>query len=281
MSGIDIPIIIYNDNKYMLKGGFWDGRIEINSITPEVKFSSCIFPNNDDPVIIMEMSKNEKYLLCGTKKGFLIVYLVNNNNFEIKDKLFDHNKEITSIYISDNLNMFTTSSKDGTIMLYTLPNFKLIRTIKLSINKYNQSQNNNENENSFVFGNNIFLSNSPIPCVLVFISSERLFKTYSINGVPLFENIESGNSMYIKSSMIIHDLNFQELLIYGTNDGFIKIRKFPDMSLIKTIEMVDGQPISTFSLSQDHRYCYTYSGGENIAIISDQETKILDDNKIV
>ena len=80
--------------------------------------------------------------------------------------------------------------------------------------------------------------------------------------------------------MIIHDLNFQDLLIYGTNNG-IKIRKFPDMSLIKTIEFLDGQPIETFALSQDHRYCYTYSGGENITIVSDKETKINEENNIV
>ena len=281
ISGIEIPIIIYNDNKYMLKGGFWDGRVEINSITTEEKYSACIYPNDDDPVVVMEMSKNEKYLLCGTKKGFIIAYLVNNNNIEIKEKLFDHYEEITSISICDNLNMFATSSKDGCIMLYTLPNFKLVRTIKLSINKYNQNEQNknNENENEFIFGNNIFLSSNPIPCVTIFISSERLFKTYSINGIPLLENNESGNSTIIKCSMIIHNLNFQELLVYGTNDGFIKIRKFPDMSLVKSIELLDGQPIETFALSQDHRYCYTYSGGENIAIISDEETKINVENK--
>ena len=274
ISAIDTPIIIYNNNKYMLKGGFWDGRIELNSITPEKEFSSCIFPNNDDPVVVMEMSFDEKYLLCGTKKGFIITYLVNNNNFIIKAKLFYHNEEITSISINDDLNMFATSSKDGCIMLHTLPNFKLVRTIKISINKLNYQNKTDENEKEFIFGNSIFLSKNPIPCITVFISSKSLFKTYSINGTPLFENNESTNSSVIKSSMIIHDLNFQDYLIYGTNNGFIKIRKFPDMTLIKTIEFLDGQPIETFALSQDHRYCYTYSGGENIAIISDEETKI-------
>ena len=281
ISGIETPTIIYNKNKYMLKGGFWDGRIELNSIIPEEEFSSCIFPNKDDPVVVMEMSIDEKYLLCGTKKGFIIAYLVKNKNFIIKDKLYHHNEEITSISINDDLNMFATSSKDGCIMLYTLPNFKLVRTIKISINKYNENyQIKNNEEKELFFGNSIFLSKNPIPCITVFISSESLFKTYSINGTPLFENNESTNSSVIKSSMIIHDLNFQDLLIYGTNNGFIKIRKFPDMSLIKSIEFLDGQPIETFALSEDHRYCYTYSGGENIAIISDENTKINEENKI-
>ena len=280
ISGIDIPIIIYGDNKYMLKGGFWDGRIEINSLIQEEKFSSCVFPNDDDPVVVLEMSKDEKNLLCGTKKGFVIAYSINNNNFEIISKLFFHNDEITSISINDNLNIFASTSKDSCIMLHTLPNLKLIRTIKISLNK-GQNFQYNDYEDEFIFANNVFLSSTPIPCVTIFISSKKLFKTYSINGLPLFENIESGNSIQIKCSTIIHDLNFQELLIYGTNDGFIKVRKFPDMSLINTIEFLDGQPVETFAISQDHRFCYAYSGGENIAIISDAEAGANIENKTI
>ena len=277
ISGIDIPIIIYNDNKYMLKGGFWDGRIEFNSITQEEKISCLLFPNDDDPVVVMEMTEDEKYLLCGTKKGFIIIYSLKNNCFEVADKLFYHTEEITSISISDNLNMFSSSSKDGCIMLYTMPTFKLVRTIQLSTNKNSE----NEKEKEFIFANNIFLSSKPIPCVTVFISSKRSFKTYSINGVPLFDNIESGNSTIIKCSTIIHDLNYQELLIYGTSDGFIKIRKFPDMSLINTIEFLDGKPIETLALSKDHRFCYAYSGGDSIAIVYDEETTINVENKTI
>ena len=53
----------------MLKGGFWDGRIEINSLVQEEKFSSCVFPNDDDPVVVLEMSKDEKNLLCKFPKN--------------------------------------------------------------------------------------------------------------------------------------------------------------------------------------------------------------------
>ena len=71
-------------------------------------------------------------------------------------------------------------------------------------------------------------------CVTVFISSIKLFKTYSINDIQLFENNESGKNTYMTNSMIIYDLNIQKILIYGTNNGFIKIRKLSDMTLINT-----------------------------------------------
>ena len=43
------------------------------------------------------------------------------------------------------------------------------------------------------------------------------------------------------------------------------------MSLINTIEFLDGKPIETFTLSQDHRFCFAYCGGDNIAFLSDDE----------
>ena len=35
MNGTDFPLIIYDNWKYLLKGGFWDGRIEFNTLITE------------------------------------------------------------------------------------------------------------------------------------------------------------------------------------------------------------------------------------------------------
>ena len=273
ISGINIPVIVYKQGKYILKGGYWDGRIEINSTIASTNsdeiISTCVFPNKDDPVVVMEMSKNEDILLCGTKKGFLIGYYVYNQKFEIKYKQFNHNEEITSIAINDTLNMFASVSKDGLIMIHILPTFQLVRTIQIS-------KKNNED---FVYADNIFLSSTPLPCITIYISSKRLFKTYTINGNPIYEMSETGNSEYIKSPFIFHDLNFQEFLIYGTNDGFIKIRKFPEMDLVNSVEFLDGQPIETLALSTDNRFCYAWSNDNKIAIIHDSEASIIIDKK--
>ena len=110
------PIILYNKNKYMLKGGFWDGRLEINTIMIDSKekekhFFKNIFIN-EGPIVCMEMKKDETILLCGTKTGYIICFSVTGPNLKIKNKLNIHNDEITSININDNLNMFATSSLD-------------------------------------------------------------------------------------------------------------------------------------------------------------------------
>jgi WD40 repeat protein len=46
--------------------------------------------------------------------------------------LLDHTEEITSVYVSNILNIFATSSLDGYINLYTFPESKLFRSIKLN-----------------------------------------------------------------------------------------------------------------------------------------------------
>ena len=154
ISSIETPIIVYNNNKLMLKGGFWDGRIEINSISTDIKeetYSSMIFPGFFQPIVVMQMSKDEKLLLCGTKDGAIISYDVDGKKFELKDIIYSHNDEITSISINDNLNMFATTSLDGYIMIYILPSFQLVRSIhisslKIKINSKNQNSNINKNE---------------------------------------------------------------------------------------------------------------------------------------
>ena len=355
ISSIETPIIIFNNNKLMLKGGFWDGRIEINSIqsdTKEENYSSMIFPGFSQPIVYMQMSKDEKLLLCGTKYGAIISYDVDGKKLEFKDIIYSHNDEITSISINNNLNMFATTSLDGYIMLYILPSFQLIRSIHISslkikinskkenninkseennkinddkefesfiifnkddkfennkneneIKKYNidnevninkiveknqdyeEIKDNNKNEiieNLFkeqllaeykedkcLYAENIFLSSSPLPCVTVYISTKNIFRSYTINGEIINEIEEVEDSTKIYSPIIYKNLNFHEFLIYGTNNGYIKIRAFPKMNLINSIRIYSDCEIKTLVLSNDNKYCYAWGKGDILSIISD------------
>ena len=350
ISSIETPIIIYNNNKLMLKGGFWDGRIEINSLQTDIKeenYSSMIFPGFSQPIVIMQMSKNEKLLLCGTKDGAIISYDVDGKKLEFKDIIYSHNDEITSISINDNLNMFATTSLDGYIMIYILPSFQLVRSIHISsleiklnstkqnninkkedknkindnvkendkieknknekkeneiinenidneinINKIienkedeeeNKINNNNEiienlfkeqlvaeyKEDKCLYAENVFLSSSPLACVAVFISNKNIFRSYTINGELINEIEEVEESTKIYSPIIYKNLNFHDFLIYGTNNGYIKIRAFPKMNLINSIKIYDDCEIKTLVLSNDNKYCYAWGKGDTLSIISD------------
>ena len=274
------PIIIYNKNKYMIKGGFWDGRLEINSIIIDPKEKEKHFSNKiyikEGPIVVMEMTKDEKILLCGTKIGYIICFSVEGPNLEIKNKMFLHKDEITSININDNLNMFATSSLDGYINMHILPSFDLVRSIKVSIANHYYA---NDDDDNLFYANNVFLSSCPLPCVVTFISSKRLFRIFTINGEYVGDIEETNNSNYIKSFVIFNDLNFQEYIIYGTDDGKIKIRKFPNMDLINNAQPSDCEDIISLDISPDKKYCYIWLKKNEMIVIKDYRLDIDEENK--
>ena len=266
------PLIVYNNQKLVLKAGFWDNRIEITYLPQTPKddpFYQNLYLPFGGPVVTMQISKDEKYLICGTKFGCIIGFKINEEKLESKCNLNTHSEEITSIAISDNLNMFASASMDGFIMLYVLPSFSLVRSIELNI-KFN------ENDDEFLYADNIFLSSSPLACLSVFISSKKLFKIFTINGEFIDEVQETEYTSKINCYEIFSNLEFQEFLIYGTDDGLIKIRSFPFMDLINCVKPFEEQPIISIALSPDNRYCFAWSHSNKIVMIKDQSVSGID-----
>ena len=269
ISNIETPIIVFNNSENVIKGGFWDGRLELNILNSDIKDDQSnqiqtIFNPFYSPIITMDISKDEKLLLCGTKKGILMSYNINkNNNIEFKKGLYLFDDEITSISINDTLNMFGVSSKDGFIDLHILPSHKLVRTIYLNKNKKDKIK-------TLLYADNIFLSSSPLACIVLYIKSKSLFMSFTINGELICEINESEDNSIIKSSLIYTNNHFQDILIYGTNKGFIKIRKFPEMTLINSIEVFPNKEINSICLSHDKKYCFACSSDNIIAVIKEK-----------
>ena len=241
--------------------------MEINNInldnSDDTKSEAKIIFNPDlSPITSIEFSMKYKLLLCGSKDGNLYIYELKENIIEYKQGLYLFDDEITSISINDNLNMFCLGSKDGFINLYILPSCELVRTIYLN----NKSDNNIIIDNE-IFANNLFLSNYPLPCITAFISSKKLFISYTINGKLINKINECDNSYKLKNPIIYTNNNFQDILIYGTNDGFIKIRKFPEMILINSISIFPNKEINSLCLSHDKKFCYVWNEGNIIAVI--------------
>ena len=150
-------------------------------------------------------------------------------------------------------------------MIYTLPEFSLVRSIQVS----KQISEADISEEEFIFADNIFLSSSPLPCFIIFISSKKMFFIYNINGKYIGEVEESEDTKKLNSPIIFKNLEFQEFLIYGTDDGYIKIRSFPNMKMINMIKPFEGQEIKILELSLDKRYCFGWSYSNKIFIIKD------------
>ena len=157
--------------------------------------------------------------------------------------------------------MFATSSKDGYIMLFTLPSFNLIRSIYIpSLFK---------DESEFIYADNVFLSNFPLPSITVFINKKKMFKTFTINGHFMQDLKEEEEINNIKYPIVFTSFEYQDYLIYGTSNGLIKIRKFPEMELVNNVNPFNnGKSIECLCLSLDQKYCFAWSSSNDIAVIS-------------
>ena len=92
------------------------------------------FIDFQNPIIVLKMDKEEKYAFAGSKLGIIYIFKVNEHIWEFYRILSDHTDEITSIYISNTLNVFASCSLDGYLNLYLFPNSKIFRSIKLANN---------------------------------------------------------------------------------------------------------------------------------------------------
>ena len=166
----------------------------ISKISYANRYSKCV-QNNNNKVDVYDKNKKEfisskkivKFFynkkdiieLKGYKTGKVKIII---NSPSYSNELYDHNEEITCIHYNERLNMFCTTSKDGFLNLYMLPN-KLMTSLK------------NPNGNYF---NIAFLSSNPFPSIIAFDEKSYELFSYSING------------FFIKKASILELLDLKE-----------------------------------------------------------------------
>ena len=263
MSSVDPNknIILYHQNHYILRSGFWDGRIELSLFTHfqnkeilNADYESIsISEKYSFPVVVMKMNKEENMLVTGRKNGIVNVYKVNKVDLRLLASFFHHSDEVTSISLNSTLFMFATSSYDGYINIYILPLCTLVRSIRLKKGTYAKE---------------VFLSNAPLPSIIVF-TNEKKFITFSLSGRIIFEMEEDCSE--IISPVMVRDKNFLDYLIYGTEQGLIKIRKFPKMEILSEIDVGKGKPIRTIEVSSDMLFCFVWVEGDKIIVCKNKD----------
>ena len=147
----------------------------------------------------------DKFFLFGTKLGSILIYKSGKDRI---DKLIHNNtKEILCLEQNNILNIFISSSKDGYINIYTLPNVRFINSIFLP----------------YFNADKILISFSPIPSFIIYNEYKKAFKSFSINGRSLL-NYDKYifNTKEIKLEL---SDNFIEFLII--NNDYNKKYKMP------------------------------------------------------
>ena len=251
-------ISIFNKGKSIIIGGFYDGKIMIITYEPKLQNYSLSPFNDEIPITSIEINQNEEYCLIGNLIGNIAIYSISfYKEFKLINIIKSHSNEIVQINSNDNLNLFTSASINGIINIYTLPECKLTRSIKIDINNCT----------------NVFLSSSPINCIIIvnsLIDDTELY-SYSINGHFLKKQNTSSN---IKCPLIMKDLSSNEYFVYiNENENEINIRNIPSFFMQVQISLNDycfseKETIQTICLSEDMKNLYAInSNGNNVLII--------------
>ena len=214
---------------------YWDNCLRLFTFSDKTPTQKMIYCEEDNSLITSIIIKPEKsFAIFGTQKGSLIICNVNEiNEVKVEGSFFktekhikkqkwtkkkiinDHYSSITTLAMKDELNILISGDQEGYINIYTYPCFKLIRSLKV--------------EGAIT---HIFISDSPLPCFVVFVQNE--FKAFTINGTPININdndkqLESKDQSRIVDYVYYRDSNWNEYLILGTTTRNIEIRAFPEM----------------------------------------------------
>ena len=172
-----IPLQTIYDNKNIINRKInYDNKMEKAKNVNRSK--SSIEKNN---IIIYKSYKmnNPNYWEEYIDFGFKVDKIENFGKIEVIrrniviNKINDHNDKIIDIFCNQRLNMFATTSFDGFIFIYILPN-KLFSAIK------------HPNKSYFT---KVFLISNPFPAIITYDDSnnENIFRSYSLSGLLIKE----------------------------------------------------------------------------------------------
>ena len=244
------PITCILNGKYIIKGGYHDSKFLIHE-TFHVYTNKFIYIYLEDETkinVIKSDEEHENYLYIGTTNGKLFIYRINKNTEDINkllkfDKLLtDHSNSINDIYIDTKLNILSTISSDKTCNLYTYPELKLFRVI--SLHQLNSLDN-------------VFISNTPLPSVIIYSKSDTMFYSYTINGSFILKKKNMFKEIY--NPKISKDVYGRDYLIYGTKYRVIVITRLTLFTKEECIEIKNDNynfPIKSLELREESEIIY-------------------------
>ena len=205
----------------------------------------------------MAIDTKEQVLITGSKSGDVIIW--KNSDFECsvdtqnsasttlentsKDgsgnasitakwfifrQVYDHDRQVSSIFINNEMCLFVTGSFDGTVNLYNLHSAKLIRTFC---------------HPTLAPIYSVVLAQNPLAVCAFFSREDHLWNSFSINGKLLSDLSKLTNGQarttnqrvltedcsHVISPQVIKDSYHMDKLVYGTEKGYIVLRMLPSM----------------------------------------------------
>ena len=254
------PMIFYNEGKNVALGGYYNGNILVQNLDEnidekktKVKLTTVHPTNESSPIVKMAINNADNFVICGNTLGTIYIFIINQNNkseWTLYKTLYDHQSEIISLAINENLNVFISCSKDGYCMVYTLPDCHLINSFRLTENSFT----NEVKDNNIIYSPNVtIISHNPLPCIIFYIDIRQSLSLFSINGHFIKEEkleykiCQNGIKKYT-------DMQFKDyLLIYNSNNNCIDVYNIFELKSVLSLPVI-GHGFVDFILSNNLDY---------------------------
>jgi WD40 repeat protein len=280
------PIIWINNGTILVKGGYWNGNIVLQSLLKEkekipatkgsINNTKYIYTTNEySPITKIVFDKYETFAICGNANGTIYIFRININNklnWTIYKVINDHNSPIVSIALHENLNIAITCSENGLCMLYSLPYFKLYNSFILG--KDDGGGVNDE----ILCPDIVLISDTPLPCFIFYVNDKRTLYFYSING-KLLSKYALNYELNEKSIKIYKDYQFVEyLVLYNYEKKYFEIRSMVEFELIGCSPVLDKFEFIDFIFGLDMEHILVFGrndGKYKLYVIYDSDNKII------
>ncbi|XP_052080874.1 neurobeachin-like protein 1 isoform X2 [Mytilus californianus] len=126
--------VVSHDAKLLISGGHWDNSLQVYHLGKVKKINHIV--RHIDIVTCVALDYCGSHLVTGSRDTTCIIwqiqqqggFSVNINNRPLQT-LYGHEGEVTAVYISTELDMVASASRDGTVILHTVRRGHYMRTL--------------------------------------------------------------------------------------------------------------------------------------------------------
>jgi WD40 repeat protein len=226
---------LYNKGDILVVGGFWDGSLIM--VTKENKIEYILNPsyshlhNKDSyshlkptnilqihpsPITFICMNNNNTAAYCGTANGHIFQFSIQNKTqWTFTQTQHAHEASIKYITLNTNLQMLASIGADNYVFIYTLPSLRITSSLRFDYASY--------------IPDYVFLSSSPVPCVVLYSLTNNEFKVYDING-NYMTSLKDEHTNMISPVVYTSNINFKDYLVYINDKAETIVKSFPFMT---------------------------------------------------
>ncbi|CAD8082084.1 unnamed protein product [Paramecium primaurelia] len=246
------PILILNQGKLFLCGGYFLGKLIVIGENNQI---NDVYSFHTSTVTKLATDKKESIIISGDKTGHVILWKIDKNTYKLQvyKMYFQHQNQINCIYVSNEMKLFATGCAGGFIYVYNLYNGSLLRSFA------------HPNKHTI---NSIILSSRPLFCIVFFSAQDHKIYSYSINGYLL--DVQSETCFSMNDCQIIRNNLYQDIMIYGTENGEIIRRSLPYLQTYHAKIKIKFIPLSIV-LSKDKRFLFCGRSDGDITILTETQ----------